>query len=125
LKKTFTETYSDSVKKDTNSKDEEQTSKANLYEHITLLPIDWSLKTRLRFLSIHPFSCNNGIKSQQESEAILNFSKFNKFYENLNAANQVSSYFRLFFKFRPVPTKVIQPGSGYNPKHLTGLKFDW
>ena len=90
LKKTFTETYSDSVKKDSSSKDEEQTPKANLYEHSTLLPIDWSLKTRLRFLSIHPFSCNNGIKSQQESEAILNFSKFNKFYENLNTTNQVS-----------------------------------
>ncbi len=89
LKKTFTETYSDSAKKDSSIKEEEQTSQPNLYEHNTLLPIDWSLKTRLRFLSTLPFSCNNAIKSQQESEAILNFSKFNSFYENLSATTQV------------------------------------
>lgn len=54
LKKTFTDTYSDSAKKDSSSKEEDQTPQPNLYEHSTLLPIDWSLKTRLRFLSTLP-----------------------------------------------------------------------
>lgn len=54
------------------------------FESENLMPIDWSLKTRLRFLSTRPFTCYNGIKSQHESEAILNYSKFNLFYENLN-----------------------------------------
>lgn len=61
-----------------------------LFEHTDLLPTDWSLKTRLRFLSTVPFSCYSGIKSQHESEAILNYSKFNMFYKNLEACKFVS-----------------------------------
>ena len=53
------------------------------FENENLLPIDWTLKTRLRFLSSRTFSCNMAIKSQHESEAILNYSKFTTFYSNL------------------------------------------
>ena len=55
------------------------------FEHETLVPIDWSLKTRLRFLSTKPFSCNSGVKSQHESEAISNYAYFKSFYSNLNS----------------------------------------
>ncbi|CAF1073552.1 unnamed protein product [Brachionus calyciflorus] len=53
------------------------------FENENLIPIDWTLKTRLRFLSSKTFSCNMAIKSQHESEALLNFSKFTTFYSNL------------------------------------------
>ncbi len=54
-----------------------------LFESENLLPIDWSLKTRVRFLSTKQFSCYSGIRSQHESEALLNYSKYNGFYASL------------------------------------------
>lgn len=60
------------------------------YEHDELVPVDWSLKTRCRFLSTKPFSCNTGIKSSHESEAMTNYANFRSFYTNLESCKLVS-----------------------------------
>ncbi len=62
-----------------------------LFEDKKLIPIDWSLKVRLRFLSTRPFTCYSGIKSNHESEAILNYSKFNGFYDVLEMNSMKSN----------------------------------
>ena len=93
-KRALTESYADLAKKEVSNKSESVT---NLYENENILPIDWSLKTRLRFLSKMPFSCYSGIKSQQESEAILNFSKFNSFFKHLEATKDVKFFKNFFF----------------------------
>lgn len=71
-------------------KPKEEEVKTYNFEHDSLIPIDWSLKTRLRFISTRTFSCNNGIKSSHESEAISNYAKFNSFYSSLDASKTVS-----------------------------------
>ena len=71
-----------------NSKNKEKEVFA--FEHESLLPVDWSLKTRLRFLSKKQFSCNSLVKSQHESEAISNYSVFKSFYTNLDKSKFVS-----------------------------------
>jgi hypothetical protein len=73
-----------------NNSTKKEPEASDLFSHATLIPIDWSLKTRMRFLSKTPFACYSGIKSQQESEAVLNFAKFNSFYKNLSDANYLS-----------------------------------
>jgi hypothetical protein len=76
-----------------NKKDSKEEVKIQYrFENEKLLPIDWSLKTRLRFVSTKPFTCYNGIKSQHESEALINYSKFNCFYQNLNEHHYVRFY---------------------------------
>jgi hypothetical protein len=60
-----------------------------------LIPIDWSLKTRLRFCSRAQFKCCTNLKSIHESQAIFNFSKLNEFYDNLEKS-QIVSFFFLF-----------------------------
>lgn len=60
------------------------------YEHENLVPVDWSLKTRCRFLSTKPFSCNTGIKSSHESEAMTNYASFRFFYTHLESSKFVS-----------------------------------
>lgn len=60
------------------------------YEHEDLVPVDWSLKTRCRFLSTKPFSCNAGIKSSHESEAMTNYASFGSFYAHLESSKCVS-----------------------------------
>ena len=67
------------------------------YEHGDLVPVDWSLKTRCRFLSMKPFSCNAGIKSSHESEAISNYAYFKSFYANLENSQLVSFFFKHIF----------------------------
>jgi hypothetical protein len=70
--------------------------KTALFENIDLIPIDWSLKTRLRFCSKSQFKCCNNLKSIHESQAILNFPKLNEFYNNLEDCQNVGiSFFYL------------------------------
>jgi hypothetical protein len=71
-------------------KPKEEEIKTYAFEKTNLLPCDWSLKTRLRFLSTKPFSCNNGIKSSHESEAISNYSKFTSFYNSIDYCKTVT-----------------------------------
>lgn len=74
----------------------EQQKKVYQFEDQKNLPLDWSLKTRVRFMSKRPFSCYNAIKSQHESDAILNYSKFNLFYHNLAKHKLVSLFVSQF-----------------------------
>lgn len=73
----------------TDSSKNKEKSEVFTFEHENLLPVDWSLKTRMRFLSKKPFSCNSGVKSQHESEAISNYSVFKSFYSNLDKSKFV------------------------------------
>lgn len=79
-------------------KPKEEEIKTYAFENTNLLPCDWSLKTRLRFLSTKPFSCNNGIKSSHESEAISNYSKFTSFYNSIDYCKTVYKFKRNFIK---------------------------
>ena len=65
-----------------------------LFENANLIPIDWSLKTRLRFSSKRQFKCCNNLKSIHESQAILNFSQLNEFYSSLDDSKNVRYNFR-------------------------------
>ena len=62
-----------------------------------LIPNDWSLKTRLRFCSKAQFKCCNSLKSIHESQALMNFSKLNEFYDTLEESQHVSVYFGSYF----------------------------
>lgn len=84
-----------STESEKSSEEKPESKIAYQFENESLLPIDWTLKTRLRFLSSKTFSCNMAIKSQHESEAILNYSKFNTFYPNLNQHINVGTFFIL------------------------------
>ena len=64
--------------------------KPALFDYTDLIPIDWSLKTRLRFCSKSQFKCCSNLKSIHESQAILNFSKLNEFYSTLEDCKNVS-----------------------------------
>jgi hypothetical protein len=75
---------------ESSSKSKEPPKITYQFEHESFVPIDWSLKTKLRIISTKEFSCCNNVKSQHESEAILNFSKFNGFYDSLNQHELVS-----------------------------------
>lgn len=67
------------------------------FEHERLVPFDLSLKTRCRFLSTQQFACSTAIKSVHESDSILNYAKFNAFYERLDTHRFVSERdFQLF-----------------------------
>jgi hypothetical protein len=76
--------------KEKEEEEEEIKEKSNAFES-HLIPIDWSLKTRARFISTQPFSCYGGIKSSHESEGISNYLKFNTFYKNLESSQYVSA----------------------------------
>lgn len=67
--------------------------KAYLFEN-RLIPIDWSLKKSLTFLSNQQFTCCSNLKSIHESEAVMNFSRFETFTDHLNSA--VSIIFILY-----------------------------
>ena len=60
-----------------------------LFENENLIPIDWSLKIRARYSSTEKFTCYSGIRSQHETEALLNYSRFDMFYNNLNNSKNV------------------------------------
>lgn len=79
-----------------------QEAKKNLFENEKLVPFDLSLKTRCRFLSKQPFSCSTAVKSHHESQSILNYAKFNVFYDSLDKHRFVNDHFRFnkdyFFK---------------------------
>lgn len=77
------------------NKPKEEEIKAYNFENENLLPIDWSLKTRLRFISTKTFSCNNGIKSSHESEAMSNYSKFTSFYNSIEFSKNVFYFLSL------------------------------
>jgi hypothetical protein len=81
--------YSDNDSIKTGIKPNEEESKTYDFVDKQMLPIDWSLKTRLRFISSKTFSCNNGIKSSHESEGISNYSKFTSFYQSIEVSNYV------------------------------------
>ena len=82
--------YSDNDSIKTGIKPKEEETKTYNFVDTQLLPIDWSLKTRLRFISSKTFSCNNGIKSSHESEGISNYSKFTSFFQSIEASKYVS-----------------------------------
>ncbi len=68
-----------------------------------LIPIDWSVKTRVRFFSKFQFKCCNSLKSLHESNALYNFCKFNTYYDRLNQSDVsdfVIMFFWIFFKVR-------------------------
>lgn len=67
----------------TQNSDQKQETKMKPVFESDKIPIDWSLKTRLRFTSYEKFACCNNIKSIHESQAVSNFAKFNEFYYNL------------------------------------------
>lgn len=74
-------------------------AKKSDFEHELLVPFDLSLKTRCRFLSGQQFSCSMNPKSVHESESILNYAKFNSFYERLQNHKYVNKLFLHSFFF--------------------------
>lgn len=77
----------------TSSKSADATAKKSDFEHELLVPFDLSLKTRCRFLSGQQFSCSMNPKSVHESESILNYAKFNSFYERLQNHKYVNKIY--------------------------------
>lgn len=61
------------------------------YEDECLLPIDWSIKSKLRIVSTRKIACVEEIKSQHEADANWNFCVFNNFYSSLDKKDLVRS----------------------------------
>ncbi len=51
---------------------------------------------RVRFSSTEKFTCYSGIRSQHETEALLNYSRFDMYYNNLNESKNVLNFYYIF-----------------------------